>query len=190
MGRHTVNFKCHSTGHCCKDVICLPTPWDVIRITRETGAKPSDFLEFVTPEILWDVEAGDPTWLDVRGDRFMMALRRIEKGCFFLQEKTHYCEIYESRPLLCRLYPFKLHESREGELKGFSLHADVGCPKHRDGVYQTQPLYDMYLVDKGHHEDYDKLVEVFNARDYPGKKPEDFVDMFLPIAPLCNSAAV
>jgi len=34
MGRHTVNFTCHSTGHCCKDVICLPTPWDVICITR------------------------------------------------------------------------------------------------------------------------------------------------------------
>jgi len=180
MGRYTVNFKCHSTGHCCTEVVCLPTPWDVIRIARETGESPDDFLEFLTAEEISDVEDDDPTWLEAGEERFMMALKRGKRGCYFLDKKTGYCGIYESRPILCRLFPFKLEETKDGEFKGFSLHTDVGCPRHRDGQMDTGPLYELYLDDKSHHEDYDSLVEVFNERDYPGKRPEDFVAMFLP----------
>jgi len=176
-----VQFKCHSTGHCCKDVVCLPTPWDVVRIARETGEAPSDFLEFITPDEIRGVDKNDPTWLRVGDEKYMMALRRDRDGagCYFLEEGTHHCKIYLSRPILCRLYPMKLMETRDGQLKGFGLHADVGCPKNRDGEIPTAPLYALYLEDKEHHKDYDDLVEVFNQRDYPGKRPEDFVAMFM-----------
>jgi len=181
MGRFHVEFACHSCGHCCTDVICLPTPWDVIRIVKNTGKDPYRFLEFVTPDELYDVPLSDPTWLDIDGVPHMMALRRDLKGCYFLNKTTKKCGIYEHRPLLCRLYPFKLHESRAGEFKGFSLHADVGCPKNRDGLVPTQPLYDIWLTDKGHQEDYNALVDAFNRRQYKGKKPEHFIEMFITI---------
>ena len=108
-----------------------------------------------------------------------MALKRGKKGCHFLDKKTRYCSIYESRPILCRLYPFKLDEFRDGSFKGFSLHKDVGCPKHRDGKVDTIPLYELYLDDSIHQRDYNDLVEVFNSRDYEGKAPEDFIKMFV-----------
>lgn len=181
MGRHTVNFKCHSCGHCCTDVVCLPTPWDVIRIVREERVHPREFLDFIQPDEIRGVAKNDPTWLDVRGEKYMMALKRGPKGCFFLNKRTRKCTIYESRPILCRLYPFKLHESRDGEFRGFSLHTDVGCPKNRDGVVETEPMYALYLDDRDHHRDYDDLVAHFNAKDYPGKKPEDFLDLFITV---------
>ncbi len=181
MGKRFVYFKCHGCGHCCTDVVCLPTPWDVVRIAKETATDPKKFLEFVTPEELEGVAKSDPTWLEVDGERYMMALRRGPRGCHFLDKRTLRCKIYESRPLLCRLYPFQVHETRDGEYKNFSLHKDVGCPKNRDGVHLTEPLYEMYQLDCEHQQTYDGLVEAFNNKDYPGKKPSDFVGAFLKI---------
>lgn len=179
MGKYTVQFACHHTGHCCTDVVCLPTPWDVIRIVREEGTNPYDFLEFLSPDEIEGVTKGDPTWLNVDGERYIMALRRGKKGCHFLDKKTRYCSIYEARPILCRLYPFKLDEFRDGTFKGFSLHGNVGCPKHKDGTVDAVPLYELYLEDSTHQQDYNDLVAVFNGRQYPGKAPEDFIAMFV-----------
>ncbi len=178
MGKDTVHFKCHHCSHCCTEVVALPTPWDVIRIVKETGADPYEFLEFITPEDITGVAKSDPTWLECNGTRYLMALRRDATGCHFLDKKTRYCTIYDSRPILCRLYPFKLHETRDREFKGFSLHTDVGCPRHRDGVYQTAPLYELYLEDSEHQHDYEDLVTAFNRRRDRNKQPQDFISMF------------
>jgi Fe-S-cluster containining protein len=143
------------------------------------GADPYRFLEFLSPEEITGVDEDDPTWLQVGEERYMMALKRGKKGCHFLDKKTRFCTIYNARPILCRLYPFALEESEDGEFLGFSLHEDVGCPKHQDGSYKTQPLYELYLEDSLHQQDYQDLVKVFNGRDYAGKEPTDFIDMFV-----------
>ncbi len=179
MGRHSVKFACHHCGHCCTEVVCLPTPWDVIRMVRMEGVNPYEFLEFLSPDEITGVEPDDPSWLEVGEERYLMALRRDESGCHFLDKKTRHCTIYEARPILCRLYPFALQESKEGEFLGFTLHDDVGCPKNRDGDVKTQPLHDLYLDDCLHQGDYSDLVAVFNARDYEGKSPSDFIQMFV-----------
>jgi len=179
MGKKTVHFRCHHSNHCCTDVVCLPTPWDVNRIINETGADPSEFIEFVTPDEISEVEDDDPTWLECGGERYLMALRRGKKGCFFLDKKTRFCAIYESRPILCRLYPFKVQETRKGKFKGFTLHKDVGCPRHRDGSVATKPLYKLYLKDSKHQEEYERLVRKFNKKRKKGKKPRDFLKLFV-----------
>lgn len=179
MGKELVRFKCHHCSHCCTEVVCLPTPWDVIRIVRGTGARPLEFLEFVTPDEISGVSPSDPTWLKCNGLRYLMALRRDANGCFFLDNKTRYCSIYEHRPILCRLYPFKLQEDRNGDFRGFTLHSDVGCPRNRDGDVPTRPLYELYLEDSKHQEDYQDLVRVFNARRDKNKQPQDFIKLFI-----------
>ena len=179
MGMDTVNFSCHHCNHCCTEVVCLPSPWDVRRIMKMIGADPEDFIEFLTPEEIEEVDMDDPTWLEIDGEHYIMALKRDEKtGCHFLDKKTKYCSIYEARPLLCRLYPFEMLESKKGKFKGFRLHEDVGCPKHTDDVYQVAPLYDLAMQDELNQEDYAELVEVFNGKKYKNKEPWDFVTMF------------
>ena len=179
MGSQFVQFKCHHCNHCCTEVVCVPTPWDVVRIVRETGANPYAFLEFLKPDEIAEVEEDDPTWLDVNGQRYIMGLRRDANGCYFLDKETRYCSIYASRPILCRLYPFSYEEDSDGSFSKFSLHVDVGCPRHRDGRIRVQPLLELFNLDRGHQDDYARLVKVFNGRRYAGKKPEDFLDMFL-----------
>ena len=180
MGKQFVRFRCHSCGHCCRDLAVLPTPFDVQRITLHTGRNPLKFLEFLTPEEVEEVEEDDPTWLDVNGQRYMMALYRDEDtGCTFLEQDTYLCGIYEARPILCRLYPFKIEETASGRYNGFSLHDDVDCPLHRDGQVATAPLHELYREDCTHQESYEALVKDFNARKYRGKEPEDFVRLFI-----------
>lgn len=179
MGTDTVQFKCHHCNHCCTEVVALPTPWDVKRIAKMTGKEPEKFIEFLTPEEIDDVEEDDLTWLRIKGEKYMMALRRGKKGCHFLNKETKLCSIYEARPLLCRLYPFNAIETKTGKYKGFTLHEDVGCPKHQDGDVPTQPLYDLYIQDDINQEDYFELVEIFNAKKYKNKDPEDFLVMFM-----------
>ena len=182
MGSQFVYFKCQHSNHCCRDVVCLPTPWDVLRIAVTTGADPRRFVEFLTPEEITGVEKNDPTWLHINGDRFLMALwRDPEEGCYFLGKETKYCTIYEQRPILCRLYPFKLHETREGEYSHFTLHKDVGCPRDKGAKVATAPLYELYLQDKMHQEDYVTLVETFNEKASKDTRPEDFLNLFLEI---------
>lgn len=182
MGRHIIKFKCRHSNHCCRDVVCLPTPWDVLRIAMNTGRDPRRFLEFLSPEEITGVNKNDPTWLKIGTKRYIMALRRDEvQGCCFLERKSRLCSIYEHRPLLCRLYPFKLQETRDGAFKGFSLHTDVGCPRHLDGEVAAKPLYELYLQDKMHQDDYVTLVEIFNRQKEPGRKPEDFLDLFMEV---------
>lgn len=179
MGRHTVRFRCHHCLHCCTDVVALPTPYDVVRIARATGRRPHEFVEFLRPGEVTEVEADDPSWLDVDGERFIMALRRdAKRGCLFLDRAHARCTVYDARPILCRLFPFRLHESRDGVFRGFSLHQDVGCPRHQDGVMQTRPLYELYRQDCAKQDDYHDLVRVFNRRRHSGKKPEDFIGCF------------
>ncbi|HNR29528.1 MAG TPA: YkgJ family cysteine cluster protein [Candidatus Hydrogenedentes bacterium] len=179
MGKEFVRFQCHHCNHCCTEVVCLPTPWDVLRIVRGTGADPFRFLEFLRPDEICEVEADDPTWLDVNGAKYIMALRRTADGCFFLDKATRFCAVYKHRPILCRLYPFVIEENARGEFLGFSLHKDVGCPRHRDGRVPVAPLHALYLDDQGHQAEYQALVRAFNEVRQPGKRPEDFIETFL-----------
>ena len=182
MGRYTVRFSCHACLRCCTEAVVFPTPWDVIRIVRDEGCNPYEILEFITPDDIKGVDKDDPTWLKCGGKKYMMSLTRDEEtGCHFLDQEERRCTIYESRPILCRLYPFKVELGKEDEFKGFSLHRNIECPKNKDDVVLTKPLYEIFQVDQEHHQDYDDLVEVFNRKDYPGKKPEDFINMFIEV---------
>lgn len=181
MGSKFVHFSCHHCNHCCTEVVCLPTPRDVRRIVEETGANPYAFLEFVGPDEISEVAGDDPTWLEVNGRRYLMALRRDSRGCYFLNGKTGFCSIYEARPLLCRLYPFQVQEAGDGEFLGFTLHDDVGCPRHRDGRVPVEPLRAIYTEDNRHQKAYATLVRAFNRNQYRAKKPEHFLRLFLNI---------
>ena len=181
MGKETVRFRCHHCKHCCTEVVCLPTPWDVIRIAKATGKHPRRFIEFLDPDEITGVKKSDPTWLECEDGRYIMAVYRGKKGCYFFDKKTRLCTIYDVRPLLCRLYPFNLHETKKGKFKSFTLHKskDVDCPRHKYGKVKTKPLYKLYQQDCEHQEDYERLVRAFNKKKRKGKRPQDFLKMFV-----------
>ncbi len=179
MTNTSLNFKCHSCGKCCTEVVCLPTPWDVRRIVSMTSEDVFDVIEFLEPEEIEGVDEDDPTWLKVGNKKYLMALTRDEEtGCYFLDNDTNLCSIYTARPLLCRLFPFRVIENKDGDYQGFTLHQDTCCPLNKDGDVDMGPLYDLYVQDELNQEDYQELVKIFNSKNYPGKEIEDFAILF------------
>ncbi len=182
MGKLYVKFRCVHCLKCCTEVVVVPTPYDVNRIIKATRMHPRRFLEFLTPDEISGVDEDDPTWLICGDTRYLMALKRDPvKGCLFLDRKRRVCSVYEHRPFLCRLYPFKLHETSSGEFSSFSIHKDISCPRDKGAKVPTAPLYDWYLEDSEHQEAYEDLVKLFNREKHTD--PFDFIDMFFEEVP-------
>lgn len=112
---------------CCQTCEIYVSPGDRRRIAAHTGR--DDFHEFRRPanEDYLDQD-DDPAWRDhvFRADGARRVLRRqqtpgVEGNCVFLGERGCVLPL-ETRPLVCRLYPFDYNES--GVLDDLS----PGCP--------------------------------------------------------------
>jgi len=108
---------------CCQISEVYATPGDVRRIAEFTGL--GDFTEFRVPENpSYGDQDDDPAWQEhiFRQDQSRRVLKRQPDGdCTFLGEQG--CTLpYETRPLVCRLYPFEYSE------QGISEELADGCP--------------------------------------------------------------
>ncbi|MCX6681643.1 MAG: YkgJ family cysteine cluster protein [Methanoregula sp.] len=100
----SIGFECRRCGTCCRCVspdsnLVMVSPGEVRAIIASTG-------------LVWDriAEPYPATINDRSGARFTLGwyLRRENDRCRFLDEIT--CTIYNSRPWICRTYPFVLDE--------------------------------------------------------------------------------
>ena len=100
----SIGFECRRCGTCCRCVspdsnLVMVSPGEVRAIIASTG-------------LAWDriAEPYPATTNDRSGARFTLGwcLRRENDRCRFLDEIT--CTIYNSRPWICRTYPFMLDE--------------------------------------------------------------------------------
>lgn len=108
---------------CCQTSEVYVTPGDAERIAEVTGDE--SFYEFRLPDDpIYAAENGDPLWIATifRADGTRRILRRKPGGdCTFLGEQG--CRLaLETRPLLCRLYPFDF--TADGILPDLAR----GCP--------------------------------------------------------------
>ncbi len=112
---------CARCGRCCTNFGVCVTPADILRLSRATGLKPSEICMAIDepPER----ERGEPAIL-IDGKPSLLVLRwkgNAGRRCFFYSENG--CMAYESRPMLCRTYPFRL---KAGSLKDMASRA---CPR-------------------------------------------------------------
>ncbi|MCZ7385838.1 MAG: YkgJ family cysteine cluster protein [Candidatus Methanoperedens sp.] len=100
----SIGFKCRNCAHCCKaeygDNTVFVFPSEIRRIREKTGLKRDDFV-IPTPSEDRDSEGNVHT--------FEWVLRK-NGDCIFL--KGGLCEIYETRPYICKTYPFYLLDGR------------------------------------------------------------------------------
>ncbi len=109
--------------NCCQTPDVYVTPGDVARIAFAAGVR--DFFEWkVSDDPVYQDQDDDPFWrenvLGVNGSR--RVLRHTADGdCCFLGPNG--CQLaLDTRPLVCRLYPFDYTE------KGISKTLASGCP--------------------------------------------------------------
>ena len=116
-----VCWMCASSGgSCCVNMQIYLTGGDINRIQAATGKR--DFIRYEKPWSWCERDGTDLQWKEhVLGcDRRRVVKRRTDGSCHFLGEKGCVLDL-ETRPLVCRLYPFEyMPEGISG------LHP--GCP--------------------------------------------------------------
>ncbi len=95
-------FSCTRCGACCRGSpedgnLVMVTPAEIDRLVSGTGLDAGSIAEPY------------PGWIrtdDGGGITFEWCLRRNTSGCIFLE--GNHCMVYDSRPWICRTYPFML----------------------------------------------------------------------------------
>jgi len=108
-----VSYDCLHCGKCCTSFGVCVTPFDILRISKATGTKPTEFLS-VIPEPP-ERERTEPAIL-MEGQRSLIILKwNGEMVCTFHSDLG--CAIYAARPRLCRTYPFNLTSEQLEDMK-------------------------------------------------------------------------
>ncbi len=99
-------------GRCCTSFGVCVTPSDIRRISKRTKLAPSSFISSI--EEPPGREREEPAVL-INGVRSLIILKWAKlRKCIFYDEG---CKVYESRPMLCRTYPFRLTCRKLAEMK-------------------------------------------------------------------------
>ncbi len=99
-----VPFLCRATGKCCIHNLVLLSSFDIFRIARVLNLSAKELFEKklltyrINPSNYWM----EPI-LNSRSNSTCPFLFRETNGA----NEKYLCEIYESRPLVCRMYPLK-----------------------------------------------------------------------------------
>jgi Fe-S-cluster containining protein len=149
--------KCLRCGNCCTRFGVCITPFDIRRIVKTTGLKPSEFADYISEPK--ERERKEPAIL-IDGKPSLLVLRRNQNNvCFFYSPSG--CKAYSFRPMLCRTYPFKLEE---GKLRDMRSRACIEC-WHPDEKSECEYEYvhDIKKYEK-EIEEYKKIAEKWNAK--------------------------
>lgn len=106
-----LRFRCEKCGLCCgntryKSRNILLLEHEIVRISERTSKAAEEFSEKVINE-----------------SHFTHRMKKSNGSCMFL--KQNLCSIYDTRPIICRFYPFSL-KSIEGNTFVFSSTDE--CP--------------------------------------------------------------
>ena len=114
-----LRWRCTRCGRCCMDV----EGWD-----RRVLLLKKDVRRLEAIEQQGFREPADE-------GKFVAVMRKIEGRCLFLGEDG--CKLYESRPLLCRMYPFYVERQGGVYIIGFGTE----CPGFGGGDVLSEGFY-------------------------------------------------
>lgn len=162
-----LKFRCTGCGNCCRDTVVCITDADVHRIIEGTGRSPLEFVRFYTHEEV-SMSKTDPLWVKFTDHRAVMGLRSTRDRCWFLDNETNLCTIYEHRPVTCRDHPFNVTLSDSGAVKKISLSRIVKCPHAWDGHISRRSLRATQICNEQQEEAYIAKVKRWNK--FPGRR--------------------
>lgn len=121
---------------CCQQTEILVTEGDIARIAAHTGR--SDFWSLRVPDYKGHLEEdpNDPNWRRYTVDdqnRRRMLIKQANGDCTFLGEMGCVLPL-ETRPLVCRIYPFAFNEDGLTGVDDCYCPSDVLLPKDQPGV--------------------------------------------------------
>jgi len=164
--------KCNA--QCCsKYSVCL-NGYDVARLVKATDN--SDWIDIIYAEDTEpEIAHSFSLYRNGKRENFILCLMMKDDGnCIFLGE-NYFCKVYESRPMICRIYPF--NQKISGSL---NYKENIRCPMkwNLNGPESKEFLKDIEK-NKKELEDYGKWCEEWNSLLTPEKKLADFLEFIV-----------
>ena len=105
-------FLCQSTGKCCIHNIVILSPFDIFRIAKALNLSAKNLFK---SKILTYRINSSSFWMEP------ILNSKKNNTCPFLEtsSKKYICEIYEERPLVCRIFPLKYDPEEESFMRLF-----------------------------------------------------------------------
>lgn len=159
----TFRFSCNSRvscfNECCRDLNQFLTPYDILRLKKNTGMTSTDFLQRYTSQHIGP-ESNLPV-ITLKPDS------SDELKCPFVTPEG--CSVYEDRPSSCRTYPLARMASRSretGEITEFyALIEEPHCKGFEQDNTQT---VGEWIKDQGiapYNEMNDLLMEIISLKN-------------------------
>jgi len=164
--------KCMA-GCCRKYSVCL-TGYDIARL-----AKATDNLDWIDSIYAGDTNpeiARSFSLYENRGvGKYLLCLRMTDgDNCVFLG-KDNLCKVYETRPMICRIYPFNQRISKKLEYK-----ENIRCPMEwKFHGEEAEEFLKNIEQNKKELEEYGRLCNEWNPALTPEKTLADFIKFIL-----------
>lgn len=129
-----VCFACNGCGLCCGD-----TPQKKRRIlllaseAKNISAKTHLLIENFSIEV-------------IDSDLYVYEMEKPKGRCFFLKDNR--CSIYESRPLICRFYPFELRFNPDRDMHVFNYTLECPAINKEGKLLAKQNFEELFLLAK------------------------------------------
>lgn len=151
-------FSCISCGSCCRETepgsnLVMVSPGEIRRMMEASGLA---FEEIVTPYPSTIRESG-------REYTFGWVIRRKDDHCMFLRDNS--CLIYESRPWICRTYPFMLTD------EGLQVHPCPGIGSLKETEKSVDLAFTLCMRLDYEQEEEDHIREILRTEKIPEDTP-------------------
>lgn len=183
-------FECKKCSQCCRseNLIVTITHRDLLRIYYDLNIETIEqLLDLVA---FYEVDLQDKKLLKrliyppfiIGNSYYILGLNRDRKGiCKFLKDKK--CTIYESRPKICKIFPFTfLKDDDRVEIQINKLAEEI-CQGINKGpiviIKEIKKLWTQIMKEK---KEYEKLISVWNQLVTNGmleSNPETFLNFIL-----------
>lgn len=156
--KNFTTFECSRCGTCCSVPVVPVTDGDVRRICERTGRKASSFVRFYSPSEM-DFDSESDVWIRFSYGKRALGLKRKNDACFFLNDRK-LCDIYDSRPMTCRTFPYMVEfDENDLPVKASWNHiVDCKCRRKKPSPI-SQVINDVYKEDEEDDVYFDKVKQ-------------------------------
>ncbi len=161
-GSRLLKFHCTGCGNCCRDPLLPITDSDLQRLVDYTSLPAKHLVKWIDRRGI-DLPGEPESFAVLRCGSRVMVLRHQQGRCRFLGDNNH-CNVYDVRPLGCRIFPFDPDFNRHGKLLRLRLIEATQCPYDTDGLTNIRNLYRVHRRTEDELNRYQTKVVEWNKR--------------------------
>jgi Fe-S-cluster containining protein len=129
-----VCFACNCCGLCCGNT---PQKERHILLLASEAKKIAEKMHWLIEDFTIEIIDSKP---------YVFEMKKINGKCFFLKDNK--CDIYESRPLICRFYPFELRFNPDRDTYVFNYTLECPTINKEGQLLATQDFEKLFLLAK------------------------------------------